>query len=148
MVLPARHSSVWGRSNLPPFKDVLVAKLKKSWRNTLSPDESAIADKLFDQVADLTNAGGLTMCGTEVVSVFLRRRVQPWPNLNIEQRRCTITLTNSMLISRWSGEPCFLWTKRLKLYLLCLLNSRPLKGFDYWYEKSSWPALNLPLLQC
>ncbi|KAK1681280.1 hypothetical protein QYE76_042128 [Lolium multiflorum] len=65
------------RSNLPPFEDVLVAQPKKSWRNTLSPDESAIADKLFEQVVDLKNAGGLTMCGTEVVSVFLRRRVQP-----------------------------------------------------------------------
>ncbi|KAK1606384.1 hypothetical protein QYE76_030057 [Lolium multiflorum] len=65
------------RSNLPPFKDVLVAQPKKSWRNTLSPDESVVADKLFEQVVDLKNAGGLTMCGTEVVSVFLKRRVQP-----------------------------------------------------------------------
>ncbi|KAK1605882.1 hypothetical protein QYE76_029555 [Lolium multiflorum] len=65
------------RSNLPPFKDVLVAQPKKSWRNTLSPDESALADKLFEQVVDLKNAGGLTMCDTEVVSVFLNHRVQP-----------------------------------------------------------------------
>ncbi|KAK1642103.1 hypothetical protein QYE76_059908 [Lolium multiflorum] len=73
-----RDTPMSGRcSNLPPFKDVLVAQPKKSWRNTLSPDESATADKLFEQVVDLKNAGGLTMCGTEVVSVFLRRRVQP-----------------------------------------------------------------------
>ncbi|KAK1680943.1 hypothetical protein QYE76_041791 [Lolium multiflorum] len=65
------------RSNLPPFKDVLVAQPKKSWRNTLSPEESATADELFEQVVDLKNAGGLTMCGTEVVSVFLKCRVQP-----------------------------------------------------------------------
>jgi hypothetical protein len=65
------------RSNLPPFEDVLVAQPKKSWRNALSPEESAIADKLFEQVINLKNAGGLTMCGTEVVSVFLKRRVQP-----------------------------------------------------------------------
>jgi hypothetical protein len=65
------------RSNLPPFEDVLVAKPKKSWRNTMSPDESALADKLFEQVVDLKNAGGLMMCGIEVVSVFLKRRVQP-----------------------------------------------------------------------
>ncbi|KAK1629423.1 hypothetical protein QYE76_003738 [Lolium multiflorum] len=65
------------RSNLLPFKDVLVAQPKKSWRNALSPEESALADKLFEQVVDLKNAGGLTMCGTEVVSVFLKRRVQP-----------------------------------------------------------------------
>ncbi|KAK1613771.1 hypothetical protein QYE76_019288 [Lolium multiflorum] len=29
------------RSNLPPFDDVLIAKPKKSWRNTLSPEEKA-----------------------------------------------------------------------------------------------------------
>ncbi|KAK1630323.1 hypothetical protein QYE76_004638 [Lolium multiflorum] len=63
--------------NLPPFKDKLVAKPKKSWQNALSPEERVIADKLFDQVVTLKNTGGLTMCGTEVVSVFLQRRVQP-----------------------------------------------------------------------
>ncbi|KAK1682772.1 hypothetical protein QYE76_043620 [Lolium multiflorum] len=63
--------------NLPPFEDKLVAKPKKSWQNALSPEERVIADKLFDQVVTLKNTGGLTMCGTEVVSVFLQRRVQP-----------------------------------------------------------------------
>jgi hypothetical protein len=57
--------------NLPPFEDVLVAHPKKSWRNALSPEERVIADRLFDQVVVLKNTGGLTMCGTEVVSVFL-----------------------------------------------------------------------------
>ncbi|KAK1663464.1 hypothetical protein QYE76_051623 [Lolium multiflorum] len=65
------------RSNLPPFEDVLIAKPKKSWRNTLSSEEKVVADRLFNQVVVLKNAGGLTMCGTEVVSVFLQRRVQP-----------------------------------------------------------------------
>ncbi|KAK1665129.1 hypothetical protein QYE76_053288 [Lolium multiflorum] len=65
------------RSNLPPFEDILEAQPKKSWRNVLSPEESAVADKLFEQVVNLKNTGGLTMCGTEVVSVFLKRRVQP-----------------------------------------------------------------------
>ncbi|KAK1610458.1 hypothetical protein QYE76_034131 [Lolium multiflorum] len=65
------------RSNLPPFEDKLIAKPKKSWQNALSPKERVIADKLFDQVVALKNGGGLTMCGTEVVSVFLQRRVQP-----------------------------------------------------------------------
>jgi hypothetical protein len=32
---------------------------------------------LFEQVVDLKNTEGPTMCGTEVVSVFLKRRVQP-----------------------------------------------------------------------
>ncbi|KAK1665789.1 hypothetical protein QYE76_053948 [Lolium multiflorum] len=73
-----RDPSVSGRcSNLPPFEDKLIAKPKKSWQNTLSPDEKLTADRLFDQVVTLKNTGGLTMCGTEVVSVFLQRRVQP-----------------------------------------------------------------------
>ena len=50
---------------------------KKSWQNTLTAEESAIADQLYEKVMDLKNAEGLTMCGTEVVSVFLKRRVQP-----------------------------------------------------------------------
>jgi len=65
------------RSNLPHFDDVLLAQKKKSWRNALSPEERATADRLFERVIVLKNAGGLTMCGTEVVSVFLQRRVQP-----------------------------------------------------------------------
>ncbi|KAK1668539.1 hypothetical protein QYE76_056698 [Lolium multiflorum] len=65
------------RSNLPLFEDVLVATPKKSWRNTLTVEENAAANQLFDKVLDLKNAGCLTMCGTEVVSVFLKRRVQP-----------------------------------------------------------------------
>ncbi|KAK1608534.1 hypothetical protein QYE76_032207 [Lolium multiflorum] len=70
--------SVSGRcSNLPPFDDKLIAKPKKSWQNTLSPEERLTADRLFDQIVTLKNTGGLTMCGTEVVSVFLQRRVQP-----------------------------------------------------------------------
>ncbi|KAK1611081.1 hypothetical protein QYE76_034754 [Lolium multiflorum] len=53
------------RSNLPLFD------------NALSPEEKATADELFEQIVTLKNTGGLTMCGTEVVSVFLQRRVQP-----------------------------------------------------------------------
>ncbi|KAK1629188.1 hypothetical protein QYE76_003503 [Lolium multiflorum] len=73
-----RDPAVSGRrSNLPPFDDVLVAQKKKSWQNALSPEEKAIADELFEQIVTLKNTGGLTMCGTEVVSVFLQCRVQP-----------------------------------------------------------------------
>ncbi|KAK1642437.1 hypothetical protein QYE76_060242 [Lolium multiflorum] len=67
----------WRCSNLPPFEDKLIAKPKKSWQNTLSTDEKLTADRLFDQIVTLKYTGGLTMCGTEVVSVFLQRRVQP-----------------------------------------------------------------------
>ncbi|KAK1682980.1 hypothetical protein QYE76_043828 [Lolium multiflorum] len=73
-----RDPSVSGRcSNLPPFDDKLIAKPKISWQNTLSPEERLTADRLFDQIVTLKNTGGLTLCGTEVVSVFLQRRVQP-----------------------------------------------------------------------
>ncbi|KAK1666213.1 hypothetical protein QYE76_054372 [Lolium multiflorum] len=65
------------RFNLPPFEDKLIAKPKKSWQNTLSPEERLTADRLFGQIIILKNTGGLTMRGTEVVSVFLQRRVQP-----------------------------------------------------------------------
>jgi hypothetical protein len=43
----------------------------------LTVEESTIVDQLYDKVLDLKNAEGLTLCGTEVVSVFLRPRVQP-----------------------------------------------------------------------
>ncbi|KAK1684192.1 hypothetical protein QYE76_045040 [Lolium multiflorum] len=69
--VPGRHS------NLPLFNDVLVAHKKKSWNNALSPEEKATADKLFEQIITLKNTERLTMCGTEAVSLFLQRRVQP-----------------------------------------------------------------------
>ncbi|KAK1617131.1 hypothetical protein QYE76_022648 [Lolium multiflorum] len=73
-----RDPAVSGRrSNLPLFDDVLAAQKKKSWQNALSPEEKATADELFEQIVTLKNTGGLTMCGTEVVSVFLQYRVQP-----------------------------------------------------------------------
>jgi hypothetical protein len=62
---------------MPPFEDVLSAVLKKSWQNTLTAEENALADQLYEKVLDLNNAKGQMMCGTEVVSVFLKRRVQP-----------------------------------------------------------------------
>jgi hypothetical protein len=36
-----------------------------------------IADKLYEKVLDLKDAGGRTMGGTEVSALFLKRRVQP-----------------------------------------------------------------------
>jgi hypothetical protein len=65
------------RSNLPPFEDVLEAVPKKSWQNTLTAEESGVADQLYEKILDLKSVGGQTMCGTEVVALFLKRRVQP-----------------------------------------------------------------------
>jgi hypothetical protein len=62
---------------LPRFSDVLEAKPKQSWKNTLSPDEKPAVDRLFARFLRIKEADGQTMIGTEVASVFLRRRVQP-----------------------------------------------------------------------
>ena len=62
---------------LPKFVDVLEATPKKSWRNILTAEEKITADKLYDRVLKIKDADGQTMIGTEVVAVFLRRRIQP-----------------------------------------------------------------------
>jgi hypothetical protein len=43
----------------------------------LTAEEKVVADKLYERVLDIKNANGQTMIGTEVVAVFLRRRIQP-----------------------------------------------------------------------
>ncbi|KAK1668452.1 hypothetical protein QYE76_056611 [Lolium multiflorum] len=70
------------RSNLPPFEDKLIAQPKKSWRNALSPEERAIADRLFDQVVIVKNTGGLTMCGTE--APVIAQCYPPTPESGVE----------------------------------------------------------------
>jgi pyrrolidone-carboxylate peptidase len=57
--------------------DVKEATLKKSWQNILTAEEKVIDDDLYKKVLDVKNAGGRTMIGTEVVVVFLKRRMQP-----------------------------------------------------------------------
>jgi hypothetical protein len=71
------HPASGQRSNLPPFEDVLEAVPKKSWQNALTAEEKVLADKLYKKILDLKNAGGQTMCGTEIAALFLKRRVQP-----------------------------------------------------------------------
>ncbi|KAK1630785.1 hypothetical protein QYE76_005100 [Lolium multiflorum] len=62
---------------LPRFSDVLEAKPKQSWKNTISPDEKPSVDRLFDRFLRIKEADGQTMTCTEVAAVFLKRRVQP-----------------------------------------------------------------------
>ncbi|KAK1663043.1 hypothetical protein QYE76_051202 [Lolium multiflorum] len=88
------------RSNLPPFEDVLIAQPKKSWRNTLSPEERVIADKLFDQVVVLKNTGGLTMCGTRVSSADLSA-----DELRDEVRRLTCLSTKDNIVLTSARPP-------------------------------------------
>jgi hypothetical protein len=39
-------------------------------------EEIEVADQLYEKILDLKNAEGQTMCGTEVVTVFLKRQMQ------------------------------------------------------------------------
>jgi hypothetical protein len=43
----------------------------------LTAEENVVADKLYEKVLELKNAGGRTMSGTEVDALFLRRCIQP-----------------------------------------------------------------------
>ncbi|KAK1668015.1 hypothetical protein QYE76_056174 [Lolium multiflorum] len=57
-----RDNSASGRrSNLSRFEDVLVVVPKKSWQNTLTAEESEVADQLYENILDLKNAGGTTL---------------------------------------------------------------------------------------
>ncbi|KAK1629718.1 hypothetical protein QYE76_004033 [Lolium multiflorum] len=40
-------------SNLPPFDDILEAVPKKSWQNTLTAEESEVADQLYEKIFDV-----------------------------------------------------------------------------------------------
>jgi hypothetical protein len=55
----------------------LEAVPKKSWQNNLITEEKAIAGILYENILNLKNVGGRTMCGTEVVALFLNCRIQP-----------------------------------------------------------------------
>jgi hypothetical protein len=63
-------------TSLPKFVDVLEAAPKKSWRNILTTEEKVTADELYKRVLQVKIPDGKTMIGTEVVVVFLRRRIQ------------------------------------------------------------------------
>ena len=61
----------YSRVGLPNFEDVLEAKPKKSWKNVVAAEESAVVETLYSRVQKLK------MLGTEVATLFLKRRVQP-----------------------------------------------------------------------
>jgi hypothetical protein len=65
------------RSDLPEFEDVLEATPMISWQNILTTDAKVVADKLYEKVLELKNAGGQTMSSTEGAALFLRHRIQP-----------------------------------------------------------------------
>ena len=56
--------------------DVVVTK-KRSWRHELSTAEAAGADKLMTRVLALLKTVGKEVSGVQIISTFVRRRVQP-----------------------------------------------------------------------
>jgi hypothetical protein len=71
------QSTSGGNTGLPKFVDVLDATLKKSCRNIPSAEETVTVDGLYERILEVKDADGQTMIGTEVVAVFLKRRIQP-----------------------------------------------------------------------
>jgi hypothetical protein len=69
--------SLGHNTGLPKFVDVLEATPKKSWRNILIAEEKVVADDLYEKILEVKNTDGRTMIGTEVATVFLKRRIQP-----------------------------------------------------------------------
>ena len=65
-------SAPYSRAGLPEFVDVLEAKPKKSWKNLVDAEESAVVESLYGRCKGL-----LKMVGTEVAALYLKRRVQP-----------------------------------------------------------------------
>ena len=61
----------------PPFEDVRVIKTKKSWKNTISAEESEVVEELYGRLQELRSINGQEMLGTEFAALFLRRRIQP-----------------------------------------------------------------------
>jgi hypothetical protein len=73
-----RDPSKAGRNTcLAKFVDVLEAVPKKSWKNILTSEEKSVADKLFERVLQIKVSDGQMMIDTEVVAVFLKRRILP-----------------------------------------------------------------------
>ena len=66
-----------GQSSLPEFSaDALVHK-KRTWRHDLTTEEEAEANRLLAQVSALQTTPGKEVTRVQLISTFLRRRVQP-----------------------------------------------------------------------
>jgi hypothetical protein len=71
-----RDTSTTGHNMcLPKFVDILEVVPKKSWKNIITAEEKSVADKLFERVLQIMESDGQTMIDTEVVAVFLKRRI-------------------------------------------------------------------------
>jgi hypothetical protein len=62
---------------LPEFSAEEVVTKKRSWRHELSTTEAAEADRLMARVLELQKTVGKEVAGVQIISTFIRRRVQP-----------------------------------------------------------------------
>ena len=60
---------------MPPFEDVKSIKAKKSWKNIVSAEESAVVEELYSRLQDLRSINGQEMLGTEFAALFVKRRI-------------------------------------------------------------------------
>ena len=73
MVLSHRDAE----SRVPEFSLQARVKSRRSWKHELSPSEEAEADQLLSQVATLRSAPNRELTGIQLISTFLKRRIQP-----------------------------------------------------------------------
>ena len=59
-------------TSFPTFKDMLVAKPKKTRANTLSAEEEGVVEALYQRVQSIWIVRGQTSIGTEIAALFLR----------------------------------------------------------------------------
>ena len=64
-------------ASFPAFEDVLVAKPKKTWANSISAEEEDVVEALYQRVQSIRMVRGQTSIGTEIAALFLKRRIQP-----------------------------------------------------------------------
>ena len=61
--------------NFPPFKDVMMAKPKKTWANIILAEEEEVVEALYQRVQKIRLVRNQTSVGTEIVAHFLKRRI-------------------------------------------------------------------------
>ena len=61
--------------NFPPFEDVMIAKPKKTWANTIPAEEEEVVEALYQRVQKIRLVRNPTSIATEIVAHFLKRRI-------------------------------------------------------------------------
>ena len=71
------YLTVDAESRVPEFSLQARVKSRRSWKHELSSSEKAEADQLLSQVATFRCAPGKELTGIQLISTFLKRRIQP-----------------------------------------------------------------------